>query len=100
MVYSTRKWMSVILLRGYDSVCNDFSCTIGNWSGKKSWTWCGGREDFEFCVAGATEILNWELNVTRVDAGSITAVVMLKLKWQRIGNGSVMRVGRSDNVWQ
>jgi phosphotransferase system HPr-like phosphotransfer protein len=34
----------------------------------------------KFCVAGATEISNQELNVKCVDADSITAVVMLKLK--------------------
>jgi len=43
MACFTRKWTSDILLRDYDSVCNDFSCTIGNWwSGEKSWTWSGG----------------------------------------------------------
>ena len=31
-------------------------------------------------VVGATEISNRVLNVTRVDAASITSVVMLKLK--------------------
>jgi hypothetical protein len=35
------------------------------------------------CVAGTTEISNRELNVTHVDAGSITPVVMLKLKRRR-----------------
>jgi hypothetical protein len=34
---------------------------------------------------------------TRVDAGSITAVVMLKLKWRRAGNGSVISVDRRDS---
>jgi len=45
------------------------------------------RKFCKFCVTGATETSNGELNITRVDAGSITAVVMLKLKWQRAGNG-------------
>jgi hypothetical protein len=35
---------------------------------------------------------NQELNVTYVDAGSITAVAILKLKWQRAENGSVISV--------
>ena len=39
MAYGTRKRMSNILFRDYDSVCNDFSCAIGNWrSGEKSGT--------------------------------------------------------------
>jgi hypothetical protein len=43
MAYFRRKCTKDILLRDYDSVCNDFSCAIGNWwSGEKSWTWCGG----------------------------------------------------------
>jgi hypothetical protein len=33
----------------------------------------------QFLCTSGTEISNWELNVTHVDAGSITAVVMLKL---------------------
>jgi hypothetical protein len=42
MAYCTRKRTSDILLQDYDSACNNFSCTIGNWwSGEKSWTWCG-----------------------------------------------------------
>jgi hypothetical protein len=36
--------------------------------------------------------------VTRVDFSSITAVVMLKLKWQRAGNGFVTGVaGRGSD---
>jgi len=31
----------------------------------------------KFCVAGATEILNQEINVTLMDSGSTTAAVML-----------------------
>jgi len=43
MSHCTRKWRSGILLRDYDSMCNDFSYTIGNkWSGEKFWTGCGG----------------------------------------------------------
>jgi len=43
MAYGIRKWMSNILLRDYNSVCNDFSCAIGNWmSGETSRSWCGG----------------------------------------------------------
>ena len=53
------------------------------------------RKLCNLCVAVATEISNRELNVTRVDAGSITAVVMLKLKWWRAGNGSVISVDRT-----
>ena len=35
MVYCTRKWTSGILLRDYDSLCSDISCTIGKlWSGE------------------------------------------------------------------
>ena len=30
MAYFTRKWRSDILLRVYDSVCNEFSCALGN----------------------------------------------------------------------
>jgi hypothetical protein len=54
------------------------------------------RKFCKFCVVGATEISNPELNVTRVEAGSITAVVMLKLKWWRAGNGSVISVDRRE----
>ena len=49
------------------------------------------------CVAGATEIPNRELNVTRVDACSLTAVLMLQLKWRRAGNGSVISVEWRDS---
>jgi len=31
MAYFTRKWTSDIVLRDNDSVCNHFSCAIGNW---------------------------------------------------------------------
>jgi hypothetical protein len=41
--------------------------------------------------------LNQKLNVTHVDAGSITAVVILKLKWQRAENGSVLSVDWRDS---
>jgi hypothetical protein len=43
------------------------------------------------------EISNRELNVTRVDAGSLRAVVMLKLKWRIAGNGFVVSVDRKDS---
>jgi hypothetical protein len=43
-------------------------------------------------VAGPTEISNRKLSVTHMDASPITAVVMLKLKWWRAGNGSVISV--------
>jgi len=90
--------MSDILLRDYNSVCNNFCCTIGNWwSGKILDLVCRLRKLCKFCVAGAREILNRELNVTRVDSGSITAVVMLKNKWQRAGNGSVISVDQTDS---
>ena len=51
----------------------------------------------KFEIAGATEISNRELTVTRVGVGSITAVVMLKLKRRRTGNGSVIRVDWRDS---
>ena len=54
------------------------------------------RKVCNFCVAGATEILNPELNVKRVDTVSITTVVILKLKWRRAGNGSVISVHRRE----
>jgi hypothetical protein len=38
--------------------------------------------------SGCDRNLKPELHVTRVDAGSVTAVVMLKLKWRGAGNGS------------
>ena len=41
--------------------------------------------------------LNQKFNVTCVDVGSITAVVILKLKWQRAENGSVISVDRRDS---
>jgi hypothetical protein len=37
-----------------------------------------------------------ELNVTCVDASSITAMMTLKFKWRRVGNGSVISVDRRD----
>jgi hypothetical protein len=38
MAYFPRKWKSDILLKDYDSVCNDFSCATSNWwNGEKSW---------------------------------------------------------------
>jgi hypothetical protein len=46
----------------------------------------------------ATEISNQELNVTCVDAGFLTAVVMLKLRWWRVGNGSVISVDREPQT--
>jgi hypothetical protein len=96
MVYFTRKWMSDILLRDYDSVCNDFTCTIGNWWRKILDLVWRLRTLCKLCVAGAKEIANQELNVTYADAGSATTVVMLKLKWQRAGNGSVIRAKLRD----
>jgi hypothetical protein len=56
------------------------------------------RKFVTFCVAGAIEISSLELNVTRVDAGYITAVVMLKLKRRRAGNGSVKSVDKRDTA--
>jgi len=99
MAYFTSKWTSDIVLRDNDSVYNDFSCAIGNWWGWRKildlvWR---PRKVCKFCVAGATEISNRELNVTRVDAGSIKSLVLLKLKWRRAGNGSVISVDRSDS---
>jgi hypothetical protein len=41
---------------------------------------------------------NRKLNVKRVDAVSITAAVMLKLKWQRAGNRSVISVDRETQA--
>ena len=58
---------------------------------------CRLRELCKFCVEGAREISNRKLNVTRVDSGSITALVMLKNKWQRAGNGSVICVDQTDS---
>jgi len=31
MANCTRKWKCDIVLRDYDSVCNNFSCALGNW---------------------------------------------------------------------
>jgi len=53
------------------------------------------RKFCNLCVAGATEIL--EINVKHVNAGFITAVVMLKLKWRRTGNRLVISVDRRDS---
>ena len=55
------------------------------------------RKFSKFYVAGATEISNRELSVTRVYAVSITAVVILELNWRRAGNGSVISVDRRDS---
>jgi hypothetical protein len=55
------------------------------------------RKFCKFCVVGATEISNWELNKTCMEIGSITAVVMLKLRWRRAGNGSVISVDQTDS---
>ena len=86
------------MLRDYDSVCNDFGSTIGNWqSGKNPGRSVEAKKFCKFCVAGATEISNWEIDVTCVEAGSITDVVMLKLKWWRVRNGSVISVDRRDS---
>ena len=41
-----------------------------------------------------TEFCYQELNVACVDVSSITAVVMLKLKWRRAENGFVTSVDR------
>ena len=35
--------------------------------------------------------------MTRMDSGSITAVVMLKFRRGRVGNGSVISVDRRDS---
>ena len=53
------------------------------------------RKLCELRGAGKIEISNWELSVTRVDADSITAVLILK--WRRAGNGSVISVDRRDS---
>ena len=50
----------------------------------------------KLCVAGAADISNRELNVTRVAGGSITVVVIIKLKCRRAGNGSVISVERRN----
>jgi hypothetical protein len=64
LAYCTRKLMSDILLRDYDSVCSDISCTIGNWwSGELNLLW-RLRILCRFCVEDTTDISNWELNVT------------------------------------
>ena len=51
----------------------------------------------QVCVAGAIEISNRKLSVTIADASSITAVVILKLKRRRAGNGTVISVDRRDS---
>jgi hypothetical protein len=51
----------------------------------------------KFFVADAKETSNLELNTIRVGARSITAVVMLKLKWWKVGNGPVINVDRRDS---
>ena len=48
-------------------------------------------------VAGAKETSILELNKKHVDAGPITAMVMLKLKWRKAGNGPVINVDRRDS---
>jgi hypothetical protein len=57
----------------------------------------GLRKFCKLCVASETKISNWEFSVTCVGAGSITAVVMLRLKWRRRGNGPVISVNRRDS---
>jgi hypothetical protein len=49
------------------------------------------RKFYKYCVAGATENSNRELNVTSMEAGSIAAVVILKLNWRREEDGFVIR---------
>ena len=55
------------------------------------------RKLCKFCVAGATEISNWELSAAFVESDSITAMVILKLKWRRAENGSMISVDRRDS---
>ena len=97
MAYFTSKWMSDIMLRNDDSACNDFSCATGNWwGGEKFWTCVEVEKILNVLCSRCNRTSNRELNVTRVDAHSVTAVVMLKLKWQRAGNGSVLSVDWRD----
>jgi hypothetical protein len=77
------KTLAALLVVGDDEKFQDLM-----WRLKKFW---------EFCVAELTEISNPELNVTRVKSGPITAVVILKRKWPRVGNGSVISVDRRES---
>jgi hypothetical protein len=74
-----------IFLSGHNS--HHDSCSFGHKFSRQQ----------KFEIAGATEISNQELTVTCVGAGSVTAVVMLKLKWQRAGNGSVISADWRDS---
>ena len=86
--YCTRKWMSGILLRDFDSLCNDFSCTIGNWwSGEESWTWCTYRKHMQVLCSGCERNLK---SGTQCDTcgrwyhnrcGSVEAQVAESKKW-------------------
>jgi len=75
------------LLRDYDSVCNDFGSTIGNWqSGKNPGCSVEAKKFCKFCVAGATEISNWEIDVTcgswfHNRCGNVKAQVVDGEKW-------------------
>jgi hypothetical protein len=48
----------------------------------------------QILFSGYDRNLKSEINVTRVEAGSITTVITLKLKWRRAGNGSVTSADR------
>ena len=50
----------------------------------------------QIIFSGCDRNLKSELNVTRVEAGSISTVITLKLKWWRAVNGSVTSVDRED----
>jgi len=51
----------------------------------------------QILCSGCDRNLKSETQCNTVGAGSNTAVVMLKLKWQRAENGSVISVDRRDS---
>ena len=81
---------------------------VGAWAARISWATAQGNGRVIFCLgsmilcAATLAVLlvigGVETNPGRgVEADSITAVVMLKFKWRRAGNGSVLSVDRRDS---
>ena len=98
MACCKRKWVSDIVLRENDIVCNDFSCSVGYWGVEKS---PGPGVEAEKIVqdvcSGCDRILisGTPCNtLERLFLSSVTAEGMLKLKWWRSGNWPVISVDR------
>jgi len=98
MVYCTQQWMMIFCLEIMILFATTLAVllVIGGVEKILDLVW-RLRKLSKFCVVGVIDISRWQLNVTHVDAGFITAVVMVKDQWDRAGNGTVISAVRRDS---